>query len=126
MRKLQKASLARNLNFGHVPAMATPESGGRDAPHAVRLRTVRAIEGYELQRAFAEYLGVSPSRLNNIENGMPLSIDVAQKIVAKFPVYTLDWLYNGKEDGLSAATRQAIREAAGAGKATRTPSRSRA
>jgi transcriptional regulator with XRE-family HTH domain len=105
--------------------MATPATGGKNAPHAVRIRTVRAIEGYELQKAFAEFLGVSPSRLANIENGLPLSIDVAQKIVAKFPVYTLDWLYNGNEGGLSATTRQAIRDAAGAGKATKTPSRSR-
>lgn len=105
--------------------MATPESGGREAPTAVRIRTVRLVEGFPSQKVFADHLGISPSRLANIEAGFPLSIDVAQKLVAKFPMYSLDWLYNGREEALSAATRQSLRQAAGALNATRTPSRSR-
>ena len=106
--------------------MSTPQSGGKDAPTAVRVRLVRTIERYGLQKDFADAIGITASRLANIENGFALSIDVAQKINDKFPMYTLDWLYNGKEEGLSAATRQAIRDAGGPGNATKTPSRSKA
>jgi plasmid maintenance system antidote protein VapI len=114
--------MARNLNAVHLPAMAKTETGGRNAPHAVRIRSVRFAERYPTAKAFAEAIGVQPPRLANIENGHPLSIDVAQRIVRRFPWYSLDWLYNGREDALNATTRQALREASE--KASTTASRS--
>jgi plasmid maintenance system antidote protein VapI len=102
--------------------MAKSETGGRNAPHAVRIRSVRFAERFPTAKAFAEAIGVQPPRLANIENGHPLSIDVAQRIVHRFPWYSLDWLYNGREDTLSAVTRQALREASE--KANTTASRS--
>jgi plasmid maintenance system antidote protein VapI len=98
--------------------MAKSETGGRNAPHAMRVRCVRIAERFPTAKAFAEAIGVQPPRLANIENGHPLSIDVAQRIVTRFPWYSLDWLYNGREDALNATTRQALYEASGKAKTT--------
>ena len=46
-------------------------------------------------------LGISTKRYGDIEAGSDLSIEIAQLIVSKVPGCSLDWLYNGVEDGLS-------------------------
>lgn len=77
--------------------MAVKEKGGKWAPHAVRLRVLRCALFNEPSSAFARRLKVSPQRLGNMENGFPLSIDVANKIRFAAPGITLDWLYHGVE-----------------------------
>jgi hypothetical protein len=55
---------------------------------------------YESPGAFAAFLGYSAQRWGNVENGHPLSRDIAFKLVQMCPGLTLDWLYFGKPDGL--------------------------
>jgi DNA-binding XRE family transcriptional regulator len=73
-----------------------------DSPHAVGRRVTRlwrALE-YPTSAAFAHHLGVSPSRLNNVERGTPLSIDLAKTICRRVPGMSLDWLYHGNPAAL--------------------------
>ena len=80
--------------------MAIKAKGGKWAPHAVRLRILRVAIFNENSRRFAARLRVSPARLSNMENGYPLSIDVANKIRFAVPGMTLDWLFHGEERAL--------------------------
>lgn len=102
--------------------MATSEKGGRDAPHAQRLRLLRRVMGYEHSaRAWAESVGLSEQRYNNFENGTPLSKDAAFKLVAKVPGLTTDWLWFGRLDGLPYQLALKLAPEA-SGKANTTPS----
>ncbi len=77
--------------------MAVKEKGGKWAAHAVRLRVLRQALFGENSSQFARRLKVSAQRLNNMETGFPISIDVANKIRLAAPGMTLDWLYHGVE-----------------------------
>jgi hypothetical protein len=77
--------------------MATRGKGSKWEPHSVRLRVLRCALFDENSSNFAKRLKVSPQRLGNMENGFPLSIDVANKIRLVAPGITLDWLYHGEE-----------------------------
>jgi hypothetical protein len=77
--------------------MAVKEKGGKWAPHAMRLRVLRIALFNENSSAFARRLKVGVNRINNMENGFPLSIDIANKIRLAAPGITLDWLYHGVE-----------------------------
>jgi transcriptional regulator with XRE-family HTH domain len=71
-----------------------------DEAVARRLKMLRKAIG-ENQTAFAARLGLSQSRWNNFERGLPLSKEVAFAIVRRFPDLTLDWLWLGRVDGLT-------------------------
>lgn len=87
------------------------EAAGQPVPR--RLRLLRQAEGYETAKDFAEVLGVTANRYGNIEAGSGLSIDIAQRIVKAVPGCSLDWLYNGVENGLSVSLRQRLAELSG-------------
>ena len=67
---------------------------------AERVKRLRVAMGYESQGAFAALLGLSAPRWNNIEQGLPMSRDIAFRLVRNVPGLTLDWLYFGKPGGL--------------------------
>ena len=67
------------------------------SPHSVRLRVLRIALFNEKSSDFARRMKLSVQRINNMENGLPLSIDVANKIRLAVPGITLDWLYHGEE-----------------------------
>ncbi len=48
-------------------------------------------------------------RMNNFENGFPLSLDVANRIRAVCPGITLDWLYHGDERAIPMELLQRLR-----------------
>ncbi len=81
--------------------MAIRDEGGKWNPRAIRLRVLRAAIFNEHQSAFARRLSISNQRLGNMENGFPISIDVANKIRSLAPGLSLDWLYHGEERGMS-------------------------
>lgn len=93
--------------------MAIKSKGGKWAPHAVRLRVLRCALFDENSATFAKRLAVSAQRLSNIENGYPLSIDIANKIRFAAPGMTLDWLYHGDERIIPDAMLRRLREEAG-------------
>ncbi len=92
--------------------MAVKQKGGKWAQHAVRLRVLRLALFNEKSSDFARRLKVSVQRINNMENGFPLSIDVANKIRLAAPGMTLDWLYHGEERALPQEMLTRLREEA--------------
>jgi len=70
---------------------------------AQRVIMLREVLGYSDRggsKAFADFLGVSPQRVNNVESGFPLSRELALLMVRKVPGLSLDWLYLGAAHGL--------------------------
>jgi len=51
------------------------------------------------------------AQLSNYENGIPLSRDAAIKLATRVPGLTTDWLFMGREAGLSVDLRRRLREA---------------
>lgn len=96
------------------------EAMADDSPNAVGRRVTRLWRalGHPTSAGFAAYLGVSASRLNNVERGTPLSIDLAKTICRRVPGMSLDWLYHGNPAGLSVQLARTLDEGAGPGKAT--------
>lgn len=92
----------------------------------MRVRQVRRLAGYGQNAAgFAKFLGITPTRLSNIENGLPLSRQVAEIISQKVPGISWDWLYSGNESALPVAVQRALAAAAETpGKGTSEPSAS--
>lgn len=86
MAKQQKANLR-----GKMPA---------DLAQKARLIRLREHLGYPNATAFAQFLGIGQQRWSNFENGMPLSREIAFRLVQTVPGLTLDWLYFGKAEGL--------------------------
>ncbi len=62
---------------------------------------MRQALGYRHGNTFAAFLGIPSSRWNNLENGFPLSKEVAFLLVRRISGLSLDWLWFGKTDGLS-------------------------
>lgn len=66
-----------------------------------RLVRLRQAMGISTQTGMAAALGITVTRWNNFERGQsPLSLDVANKIRARFPGVTLEWLIHGSPVGL--------------------------
>jgi hypothetical protein len=81
---------------------------------AFRLRARRhhvAGSGHGAQARFAAQIGVEYRRWNNYECGHNLSRDMAMQLVKTFHGLTLDWIYMGREDGLSTRLHRDLREA---------------
>ena len=66
-----------------------------------RLRHLRKALGYQYGNAFARHLGIMDARWYNLENGYPLSKEIAFLLVQKVSGLSLNWLYFGRTDGLS-------------------------
>ena len=79
-----------------------------DSLVAQRITQLRLARGFEEQVDFAKFLGVSKSRLGNVENGAPLGKDLAFKMVQKIPGLTTDWLWFGDPSGLSLQMAQLL------------------
>jgi DNA-binding XRE family transcriptional regulator len=63
------------------------------------------------QRQFAAWLGITYQRWNNVENGGPLSRDLAMVLCRKIPTVTLEWLYRGRYQGMHSEFAQRLSEA---------------
>ena len=72
-----------------------------ESPESARARRIRQMLSGDNQTAFARKLGISLSRWNNIENGVPLGKEVAFRLVQAIPGLTLDYLYFGRPGGMS-------------------------
>lgn len=89
-------------------SMSTPETGGRFAPTAIRMRAVRRASAYPLRKDFANFLGITVPSLSNFENGYPISRGVQDRVIAKMPWVTRSWLMDGDEGSLTGATLQRL------------------
>ena len=81
---------------------------GRYAPTAIRMRAIRRASAYPTPQAFAEFLGITVSRLSNVENGHPVSRMMQDIIVAKMPWISRSFLMDGNEDALTGFTLQKL------------------
>lgn len=88
--------------------MSTREHGGRFAPTAIRLRAIRRASAYPERKGFADFLGITLSRLSNFENGYPVSPDVQKRIITKLPWISRSYLMDGQEDALTGFTLQKL------------------
>lgn len=78
-----------------------PSSADADAGQADRLARIERACGYDTAAGFAQFIGVEPRRWYNFKNGHPLSRDAMFKLVQRVPGLTSDYLYFGREGGLS-------------------------
>jgi transcriptional regulator with XRE-family HTH domain len=76
--------------------------------HVLRLYRVGFQRGSQTE--WARILGISTSRLNNLENGYPLARDMAARYCAYVSGLTLDWIFFGREEGLDPALKLKLRE----------------
>ena len=81
--------------------MVKPDSGGKNSPVARRLRVLRKAEGDAKPVVWARRVGWSLSKLSNFESGVPLSKNAAIGLAKLIPGLTTDWLFLGREEGLS-------------------------
>ena len=84
--------------------------GSDESKRARRLREAMGFNGRGAQQAFAELLGIERGRWNNVECGAPLGKEMALRIVRKFPGVTLDWLFLGRPEGLTAEMARMLSE----------------
>lgn len=88
--------------------MASTEKRGRFAPTAIRMRAIRRASIHPTTKAFCEFLGISPSRLSNVENGLPIGRGLQDIIIAKLPWVSRSYLMDGDADSLTGHTRQLL------------------
>jgi len=81
--------------------MAGRDPEGRNSELAQRLRGLREKLGYETKRAFATKLGITENRWDNVENGHPLSRQLADIVLSKIKGLTRSYLFDGDPAGLS-------------------------
>ena len=95
-------TLATHTN--NYEAISQPMSAPERKPGSAvsrRCRQLREALGFSSSAAFARMIGVTPARWNNVENGLPLSNDMAFRVKRHVPGVALDWLYDGDRQGLS-------------------------
>ena len=98
----------------NVPMAKTIQKGMDNDAIARRLRILRHhVTGSDFgaQARFAAKLGLEYRRWNNYECGHNLSRDVAMLLVTTIHGLTLDWIYLGREDGLSRSLHRDLVEA---------------
>lgn len=82
-------------------------------PQAQRLTRLREVMGYATDTAWAAYLEIPVQRWSNVVNGLPVSRDLAFRLVQKVPGLTLDWIYFGKSEGLPLGLARQLGELGG-------------
>lgn len=106
-----QASNSLDTKIFEIGAISRPmgkETGGRFAPTAIRLRAVRRASPHPAPKDFAEFLGITVTRLSNIENGHPLSRDVQNRVIDKMPWIARSWLVDNDEGSLSGTALQRL------------------
>lgn len=97
-----------NLGRHYPAAMKRPRPV--DSEVGDRVKQLRLALGHAECGDFAREIGVGYNRLNNVENGHPLSKDLAFKLVQSVDGLSTDWLWYGVSDGLSVALERKLRE----------------
>ena len=77
------------------------EEGRIDMTRGARMRHIREALGYAGQKDFAEAIGITKSRWNNVENGYPVSEALAATLCSRFPGMSRDYIQDGETRGLT-------------------------
>lgn len=72
------------------------------------MRAIRRASAYPTPEAFCKFLGITRSRLSNVENGFPISRGLQDIIIAKLPTISRSYLMDGNEDALTGFTLQKL------------------
>lgn len=72
------------------------------------MRAVRRASQYPDPQAFANFLGITFSRLSNIENGFNLSRDVQDRVILKLHWVTRSWLVDNDEGSMTGTALQRL------------------
>lgn len=99
----QHPNLIGSKKFGGDPLSPPMANAGTDGDEdvALRCRVLTRLYAQDNSSQFAADIGISSTRWNGIENSGALSRDVARLITRQYPEVSLDWLYRGKDDGLT-------------------------
>lgn len=101
--------VTKKIEFAAVSgAMTSSEKGGRFAPTAVRMRAIRRASIHKTRAGFADFLGISVSRLSNVENGLPIGRGLQDLIIKKLPWVSRSYLMDGDEGALTGHARQTL------------------
>ena len=85
-----------------------------NAAIARRLRILRhhiAGGDHGSRARFAVQIGIEYKRWNNFERGYPMPRDMAIHLVRAIHGLTLDWIYLGRQDGMSLRLQRELEEA---------------
>ena len=85
---------------------------GRDNAIAKRLRLLRKAQGDDSSAVWARRMDMTPQQYSNYESGYPLPRDAAITLATRVPGLTTDWLFMGREEGLSVELCRRLRQAA--------------
>ncbi len=88
--------------------MTGRHDNGRFAATAIRMRAIRRASAHPGIEAFCKFLGITRSRLSNVENGHPISRQMQDLIVQKMPWVSRSYLVDGNEDALTGFTLQKL------------------
>lgn len=88
--------------------MTGKQIGGKFAPTAIRMRAIRRASAHPAPQDFAKFLGITFSRLSNVENGFPIGRGLQDIIVGKMPWIGRGWLLDGDEGALTGFTLQRL------------------
>jgi hypothetical protein len=109
--KLQepKKCCTKYFEFGALfHPMTDNVSGGRFAPTAIRMRAIRRASAHPTPEAFCNFLGISRSRLSNVEGGHPIGRQLQDIIVSKLPWISRGYLMDGDESAITSFTAQKL------------------
>lgn len=86
-----------------------PDGDKKDVKQQIGLRLEAALAGLEInQTEVADYLGVSPNRINQYIRGKRFTdVVLMTKICERYGV-TLDWIYRGDPSGLKSSVAEKI------------------
>lgn len=100
---IQYPNIIDTKKFGDAAWSEPMANAGSDNDKdvALRCRVLTRLYGKGSSQKFADEIGVGLTRWSNIENSGKLSLDMARRIIRKWPKVSLDWLWRGLDDGLS-------------------------
>jgi hypothetical protein len=80
----------------HIEPSATSKMAPWD-----RCKFMREQLGFKKPELFAKHFGITPARWINVENGYPLSRDLALILGQKIPGFSAEWIWTGNDRLLS-------------------------
>jgi hypothetical protein len=84
----------------HVPEME-PGTSRADIKHRLALLKIVLADRWATSKQIAEAIGIGYKNYNSVEKSGALSTQIALALVQHVPGLTLDWLWRGREEGLS-------------------------
>jgi hypothetical protein len=94
----------------HVPEME-PGTSKADIKHRLALLKIALADRWATSKQIAEAIGIGYKNYNSVEKSGALSTQIALALVQHVPGLTLDWLWRGREEGLSVDLARKIDQA---------------